>query len=67
VTIAKVDSIANRRLIASRLGNKNAVKILFSEIAPKFVKRPGGYVRIVKVADGRVGDGAKLGSISFVE
>lgn len=67
VTIAREDTVANRRLVFSRLNNKKAVTKLFTEVAPKFKNRPGGYTRIVKLADGRVGDGAKLGYISFVE
>jgi len=67
VTLAKNDTVANRRLAFSRLNNKNAVTKLFSEIGPKFKERPGGYTRIVKLADGRVGDASRMGYISFVE
>jgi large subunit ribosomal protein L17 len=67
VTRARVDSVHNRREIYSILGEREIVKKLFTEVAPKFVQRPGGYTRIVKVADGRVGDGAKLGYLMFVE
>lgn len=67
VTLAKEDTVANRRLAFARLNNKNAVTKLFTDLAPKFKNRPGGYTRIVKLADGRVGDGAKMGYISFVE
>ncbi len=66
VTLAKVDSIANRRLAYSKLNSDEAVKKLFTEIGPKFKATPGGYTRIVKVADGRVGDNAKMGYIGFV-
>jgi large subunit ribosomal protein L17 len=68
ITFAKKDTVANRRLCASRLGNnRDIVKKLFTEVAPKFVDRPGGYTRIMKLADGRVGDNAKMSYISFVE
>lgn len=67
VTIAKEDTVANRRLAMSRLNNKMAVTKLFAEVGPKFKNRPGGYTRIIKIAEGRVGDGSKLGFISFVE
>lgn len=66
VTIAKVDSVANRRLVQRRLNNQDAVKRLFDEVAPKFKERNGGYTRILKLAGGRVGDGAKLSYIEFV-
>jgi len=40
---------------------------LFAEVAPKFKERNGGYTRIVKLADKRLGDASKMGYISFVE
>lgn len=67
VTIARKDTIANRRLVYARLNNRGAVKNLFEKVAPKFKTRPGGYTRIVKLADSRVGDAAKMSYISFVE
>ncbi|MBF0208425.1 MAG: 50S ribosomal protein L17 [Oligoflexia bacterium] len=68
VTFAREDSIHHRRLASSRLGNnKGAVKRLFENVAPKYKGRSGGYTRIVKVPDGRVGDGAPMAYISFVE
>ncbi|MDB4992155.1 MAG: rplQ [Parcubacteria group bacterium] len=49
VSSARVDSVANRRLIASRLGNDDeVVKKIFAEIATSYTDRPGGYVRFVK-------------------
>lgn len=57
ITTAKTDSVANRRRFSSELGEpKDAVvKKVFSEIAPKYAERPGGYTRIVKLgsSDGR--------------
>jgi large subunit ribosomal protein L17 len=67
VTLAKVDTIANRRLAFTKLNNKIAVKQLFDTVAPKFKQRPGGYTRLLKVAEGRLGDGAKEAYIAFVE
>jgi large subunit ribosomal protein L17 len=67
ITLAKVDTVANRRLASSRLGNKLAVQKLFSDVGPKFVQRPGGYTRILKLADGRVGDNAKMSLIALVD
>ena len=67
VTLAKNDTVANRRLAFKKLNNKDAVAKLFAEVAPKFKERNGGYTRIVKLADGRVGDAAKMSYISFVD
>lgn len=67
VTLAKKDTVHNRRLAFSRLNNKAAVGKLFTEVGPKFTSRPGGYTRLMRLPDGRVGDGAKLGIIAFVE
>lgn len=67
ITIAKNDTVANRRLAFSKLNNKNAVTKLFTEVAPKFKERNGGYTRIMKLADGRVGDNAKMSYIALVD
>jgi len=67
VTLAKVDSVANRRLAFQKLNNKEAVKKLFDEVGPKLKSRPGGYTRILKLADGRVGDNTSMSYIAFVE
>jgi large subunit ribosomal protein L17 len=67
VTLAKVDTIANRRIAFTKLNNKEAVKALFDTVAPKFKQRPGGYTRILKLTEGRLGDGAKESIIAFVE
>lgn len=66
ITLSKVDSVANRRIAFSRLQDKNAVKVLFTELGPKYKERPGGYTRIMKLADGRVGDNAKMSYIALV-
>ena len=67
VTLSKIDSVANRRLAYQKLGNRNAVQTLFTELGPKFAERKGGYTRILKLADGRVGDNAKMSYIAFVD
>lgn len=67
ITLAKVDSVAARRLAFSKLNNKKAVQTLFNDVAPKFRERPGGYTRIMRLADGRVGDNAPMSIISLVD
>ena len=67
ITLSKVDSVENRRTAFSKINNKKAVQTLFSEVGPKFKERNGGYTRIVKLADGRIGDNAKMSFISLVD
>lgn len=67
VTLSKNDTLHNRRQAYRKLNNRTAVNKLFTEIGPKFKERNGGYTRIVKVADKRLGDSAKMGYIGFVE
>jgi large subunit ribosomal protein L17 len=67
VTLAKNDTLANRRLAFTKLGNRDAVNTLFKDVAPKFKQRPGGYTRILKLAEPRLGDGAKEAYIAFVD
>ena len=68
VTHAKVDTVANRRLVASQLGNAgaSAVKKLFTVLGPRYAKRPGGYTRVLK-AGFRYGDAAPMAIIEFVD
>ena len=63
---AKNDTMANRRLVFSYLQSKEAVKILFQEIAEKIANRPGGYTRILKTGN-RLGDTAKTCFIELVD
>lgn len=63
---AKNDNMANRRLVFSYLQNKDAVNILFREIAEKIAERPGGYTRILKTGN-RLGDNAKTCFIELVD
>lgn len=67
ITLAKEDTVANRRVAFSKLNNKNAVTALFETVAPKFKTRNGGYTRVIKTADGRVGDNAKISYIALVD
>ena len=68
ITRAKVDTVANRRLTASELGNNSdkAVKKLFAVLGPRYAKRPGGYTRVLK-AGFRYGDAAPMAVIELVE
>lgn len=67
ITLAKEDTVANRRLAMSRLGRKSIVSKLFDPaFRARFNDRPGGYTRILKT-DHRLGDGADLGIIEFVD
>ena len=68
VTRAKVDTVANRRLVASELGNSGdaTVKKLFAVLGPRYAKRPGGYTRVLK-AGFRYGDAAPMAIIEFVD
>jgi len=59
ITLAKEDSVANRRLAFSRLRDKEVVGKLFSELGPRFKDRPGGYLRILKTGP-RAGDAAPM-------
>ena len=66
ITKGKDKSVASRRVVASRLwNNEAAVKKLFDEIAPKYLERPGGYTRIIKLPR-RLSDGSKMSGIEFV-
>lgn len=66
MTIAKNDSLANRRLAISIIGNKIAVEKLFKEIAPRISLRNGGYTRIMKHGF-RVGDKAPMAIMELVD
>ncbi len=67
ITLAKVDTVANRRKALSKLDNMTAVNTLFIKVAPNFKQRNGGYTRIHKFADERVGDAAKMSQLSLVD
>ena len=65
ITLAKTDSVANRRLAFARLRSKSAVGKLFTELGPRYQERPGGYTRILK-AGYRKGDAAPVAYIELV-
>lgn len=66
ITLAKQDSVANRRLAFSRLQDKAAVGKLFNELAPRYESRPGGYIRILKCGF-RSGDAAPMAYVELVD
>ena len=68
ITRAKIDSVANRRLTASELGNGSdkIVKKLFAVLGPRYAKRPGGYTRVLK-AGFRYGDAAPMAIIELID
>jgi len=65
ITLAKNDSVANRRLAFSRLRNDAAVAKLFDELGPRYSERPGGYLRILKCGF-RAGDNAPMAFVELV-
>jgi len=66
VTKAKVDTTHNRRIVFSRLRQKEAVTELFKEVSVKVGDRPGGYTRIIKLGN-RLGDNADMAMIELVD
>ncbi len=66
ITLAKDDSVANRRLAFSRTRDKAAVGKLFTELGPRYEARPGGYTRILKCGY-RAGDAAPMAYIELVD
>ena len=66
ITLAKTDSVANRRLAFARLRNKNNVAKLFNEVSKACANRPGGYTRILKCGY-RTGDQAPMAYIMLVD
>jgi large subunit ribosomal protein L17 len=66
ITLAKTDSVANRRLAFARLRDNAAVAKLFTDVAPRHTDRPGGYTRIMKCGF-RPGDNAPMAIIEIVD
>jgi len=58
--------VAARRRVIQLLGDKQATRIVFEKIAPRFVDRPGGYTRILKLATPRLGDAGPRAVLEFV-
>ena len=66
ITLARRGDLAARRLAISKLRSVDAVHILFTEVAPRFTDRPGGYSRIVKIGP-RPGDAADMVYLELVD
>ena len=66
ITLAKVDSLAKRRLAYSRLRDESVVEKLFADLGPRFKARAGGYTRILKM-EPRPGDSADMALMQLVE
>ena len=65
ITMAKVDTVANRRRAFAKLRDKEAVAKLFNTIGPAFAERPGGYTRILRTGN-RLGDASPQARIELV-
>ncbi len=63
---AVAPAVAARRRVLMLIGDKPAVAVLFREIAPRFVDRPGGYTRIVRLAKPRLGDAGTRAMLELV-
>ncbi|ODN42795.1 50S ribosomal protein L17 [Piscirickettsia litoralis] len=66
ITLAKEDSVANRRLAFSRLRDKETTSKLFTDLGPRYKSRPGGYVRVLKCGF-RQGDNAPMAIVELVD
>jgi large subunit ribosomal protein L17 len=66
ITLAKEDSVAHRRLAFDRLRDREIVTKLFNELGPRYVDRPGGYLRILKCGH-RAGDQAPMAYVELVD
>lgn len=66
ITLAKNDTVANRRLAFARTGSKVAVGKLFNDLGPRYAQRPGGYIRILKCGF-RPGDNAPMAYVELVD
>ncbi len=66
ITLAKEDSVANRRLAFDRTRSEEMVGKLFNELGPRYQERPGGYIRILKMGF-RAGDNAPMAYVELVD
>jgi len=66
ITLGKTPSLANRRLAFDRLRDRELVTKVFDELGPRYAKRPGGYLRILKFGF-RVGDNAPMALVELVD
>lgn len=67
ITKAKSDNQHSRRTVMSYLQNKESVKTLFGEVAGRIGERPGGYTRIIKLGESRLGDNAEMCLMELVD
>jgi len=67
ITKAKTDTMHSRRTAFSYLQNKESIKALFGEVATRTAERPGGYTRIIKLGDVRLGDNAEMCLMELVD
>ena len=66
ITLAKEDSVANRRIAFARIRDKAMVGKLFTDLGPRYKERPGGYMRILKCGF-RTGDKAPMAYVELVD
>ncbi|MBL8481722.1 MAG: 50S ribosomal protein L17 [Rhodocyclaceae bacterium] len=66
ITLGKTPTVANRRLAFARLRDREMVVKVFDELGPRFAKRPGGYLRILKMGF-RVGDNAPMALVELLD
>ena len=66
ITRAKVDTVHNRRIAFSRLRDRDVVQKLFKDLGPRYAKRPGGYLRILRCGF-RAGDNAPMAYVELVD
>jgi large subunit ribosomal protein L17 len=66
ITLGKTPTLSNRRLACSRLRDKDVVYKLFNELGPRYAKRPGGYLRILKFGF-RLGDNAPMALVELMD
>src|SRR5260370_29160176 len=67
ITLAKQNSLHARRQALARLPDREAVDKLFAEIAPRFQDRPGGYTRVIKRHERRLGDGGRTAFLELLK
>ncbi|MBA3536566.1 MAG: 50S ribosomal protein L17 [Tatlockia sp.] len=66
ITVSKADSVSSRRFVFDKLRSKAAVGKLFTTLGPRYVERPGGYVRVLKCGY-RAGDNAPMAIVELVD
>ena len=66
ITLAKSPTLPNRRLVFSRLRNRKSVTKLFNELGPRYINRPGGYLRVLKNGF-RLGDTAPMALVELMD